>query len=60
MRTSSNTTSAVCDAWIPIFLNFWPMLTPGVPGGTMNDAWPRLFSSGSTDGDHDVRASAPS
>ena len=33
---------------IPIFLNFWPIVSPGVPGGTMNDAWPRLFSSGST------------
>ena len=34
---------------MPIFLNFWPSFTPGVPGGTTNDACPRLLSSGSTE-----------
>ena len=30
MRTSSSTTSAVCDALIPCLRNFWPWLNPGV------------------------------
>ena len=36
-------------ARIPCFLNFWPMVRPGVPGGTTKLAWPRPRSSGSTD-----------
>ena len=48
-RTSSSTTSAVCDARMPCFLYFWPCESPGVPGGTMKLAWPRPLSSGSTD-----------
>ena len=47
-RTSSKTTSAVWLARMPIFLNFWPIDTPLVPGGTTKEAWPRLLSSGST------------
>ena len=35
-------------ARIPCFLYFWPWLRPGVPGGTMNEAWPLEPSSGST------------
>ncbi len=31
-RTSSSTTSAVCVARMPIFLNFWPIVRPGVSG----------------------------
>ena len=42
-------TSAVWLARMPIFLNFLPILRPGVPGGTTKLAWPRDFSSGSTD-----------
>ena len=34
---------------MPIFLNFWPCDSPGVPGGTTKLAWPRAPSSGSTD-----------
>ena len=33
---------------MPCFLYFWPCDRPGVPGGTMNDAWPRPLSSRST------------
>ena len=47
-RTSSSTTSAVCDARMPCFLYFWPCDRPFVPGGTTKLAWPRPFSSGST------------
>ncbi len=47
-RTSSSTTSAVCEARMPCFLYFWPCDRPGVPGGTMKLAWPRPLSSGST------------
>ena len=46
--TSSSTTSAVCEARIPISLYFWPMDSPAVPGGTMKLACPRAPSSGST------------
>ncbi len=49
MRTSSRNTSAVCDARSPCFLTFVPMLRPGVLGPMMKPAWPRAFSSGSTD-----------
>src|SRR6202030_960632 len=49
MRTSARTTSAVCDARIPCFLNFCPCDSPGVSGGTMNVAWPRVPNSGYTD-----------
>ena len=34
---------------MPIFLNFWPWLMPGVPSGTTKLAWPRLPSEGSTE-----------
>ncbi len=33
---------------MPSFEYFCPCEMPGVPGGTMKLAWPRLFSSGST------------
>lgn len=33
---------------MPCFLNFWPWLSPGVPGGTTKEAWPFAPSSGST------------
>ena len=33
---------------MPCLWNFWPWLSPLVPGGTTNDAWPRVRSSGST------------
>ncbi len=46
--TSSRTTSAVCEARMPCFLNFWPWESPEVPGGTMNEAWPRAPRAGST------------
>ena len=49
MRTSSRTTSAVWEARMPCFLYFWPCDRPLVPGGTMKLAWPRPFSSGSTE-----------
>ena len=39
-RQSSRTTSAVCEARMPIFLNFWPWEMPGVPSGTTKLAWP--------------------
>ena len=42
-------TSAVCEARIPIFLNFCPWEMPGVPSGTTKLAWPRLPSDGSTE-----------
>ena len=48
MRTSSSTTSAVCDARMPCFLYFWPCDRPVVPGGMTKLAWPRPLSSGST------------
>ena len=47
-RTSSSTTSEVCDARMPCFLYFWPCDRPLVPGGTTKLAWPRPFSAGST------------
>ena len=34
---------------MPCLRNFWPWDRPRVPGGTMNVAWPRLPSAGSTD-----------
>ena len=48
MRQSSSTTSAVCEARIPSFDSFLPWERPGVPLGTMKDAWPRVPSAGST------------
>ena len=48
-------TSAVCEARMPIFLNFCPCEIPGVPSGTTNDACPRDPSSGSTDKHQHVR-----
>ena len=47
-RTWSRTTSAVCEARMPCLANFWPWLSPLVPGGTTKLAWPRARSSGST------------
>ena len=47
-RTSSRKTSAVCEARSPSFFSFLVPTSPGVPGGTMNAAWPREPSSGST------------
>jgi hypothetical protein len=47
-RTSSSTTSAVCDALMPCFLYFWPCARPLVPGGMTKLAWPRPLSLGST------------
>ena len=44
----SSTTSAVCEARMPCLWNFWPWLSPLVPGGTTKLAWPRVRSSGST------------
>lgn len=34
---------------MPCFLNFCPWEQPGVPGGTMKEAWPLEPSSGSTE-----------
>ena len=51
-RTSSSTTSAVWEARMPCLANFWPWLKPLVPGGITKLAWPRVRSSGSTDGGH--------
>ena len=48
IRHSSSTTSAVCEARIPIFDSFLPWRRPGVPFSTTNEAWPRWPSSGST------------
>ena len=48
-RHSSNMTSPVCEARIPIFLNLVPAETPGVPSGTTKLACPREPSSGTTD-----------
>jgi len=45
---SSSSTSAVCEARMPIFFSFLPMRRPLVPGGTTKLAWPRVPSSGST------------
>src|SRR6478672_7385973 len=47
-RTWSRTTSAVWLARMPCLWNFWPWLSPFVPGGTMKLAWPRVRRSGST------------
>ncbi len=47
-RTWSRMTSAVCEARMPCFLNFWPWDRPGVPGGMMKEACPLEPSSGST------------
>src|SRR5215217_6228439 len=47
-RTSSNSTSPVCEARMPIFFSFFPPVRPGVLGGTTKEAWPRDPSSGST------------
>ncbi len=44
---------------MPIFWNFWPMRMPLVPSGTMNDAWPRLPSAGSTDATMTCRFAMP-
>ena len=33
---------------MPCLANFWPWLSPAVPGGTTKLAWPRARSSGST------------
>ena len=33
---------------MPCLANFWPWLSPLVPGGTTKLAWPRVRSSGST------------
>ncbi len=38
----------MCEARTPCLRNFWPWLSPGVPGGTMKLAWPRVPSAGST------------
>ncbi len=40
-RTSSSTSSVVCDARMPILSSFLPIAKPGVPFSTMNEAWPR-------------------
>src|SRR5712692_2422617 len=48
MVQSSSSTSAVCEARMPIFLSFLPWRMPFVPGGTTKLAWPRVPSSGST------------
>ena len=37
-RQSSRMTSAVCEARMPCFLNFWPWRIPGVPGPTTKAA----------------------
>ena len=44
---------------MPIFLNFWPWLSPGLPGGTMKLAWPRALSSGSTEATTTWRSAMP-
>ena len=59
MRQSSNTTSPVCDARMPIFLNFWPAERPGVPAGTTKLAWPRDPSCGSTEATTTLRSAMP-
>ena len=46
--TWSSTTSAVCEARMPCLGNFWPWLSPLVPGGTTKLACPRVRRSGST------------
>ncbi len=48
IRQFSNFSSAVCDARQPSFSSLRTMCRPGVPPGTMNSAWPRWPSSGST------------
>ena len=53
-RQSSRTTSAVCEARMPCFLNFCPSRGPCVPGGTTNAAWPREPSSRVDRRDDDV------
>ncbi len=48
MRQLSNLISAVCEARQPSFSSLRTIVSPGVPPGTMNSAWPRWPSSGST------------
>ena len=38
IRQSSSTTSAVCEARMPIFDSFLPWLRPGVPFSITNEA----------------------
>ena len=54
MRQSSSTTSAVCEARMPIFVSLLPWRRPGVPLPITKEAWPRCPSSGSTMRDHHV------
>ena len=58
-RQLSRTTSAVWLARMPCFLNFWPWLSPGVPGGTTKAAWPRELSSGSTESTRTCTSAMP-
>ena len=53
-RTSSSTTSAVCDARMPCFRYFWPWLRPFVPGGTTKLRLAAALQLGVDGGDDDV------
>ena len=59
MRQSSRKTSAVCEARRPCFLTFVPCSRPLVSGGITNAAWPRAFSSGSTEATTTCTAAMP-
>ena len=54
MRTSSSTTSAVCDARMPCFRYFWPWLRPFVPGRHDEAGLAAALQLGVDGGDDDV------
>ena len=54
MRTSSSTTSAVCDARMPCFLYFWPWLRPWVSGRIDEARLAAALQLGIDGGDDDV------
>ena len=54
MRTSSSTTSAVCEARMPCFLYFWPWLRPGVSGPIDEARLAAALQLGVDGGDDDV------
>ena len=53
-RTSSSTTSAVCEARMPCFLYFWPCDRPGVPGRHDEAGLAPALELRVDGGDHDV------